>query len=63
MLRDSDFMPLTALFTAEEGRSGCVVSFLAVLELVKEGMLECVQVKAYSDVHVRLAQQESHGEN
>ncbi|MDG1254063.1 MAG: ScpA family protein [Glaciecola sp.] len=58
MLRKCDFMPLNALFTAEEGRSGCVVSFLAVLELVKEGMLECVQVKAYSDVHVRLARQE-----
>jgi segregation and condensation protein A len=63
MLRDSDFTPLTALFTPEEGRNGCVVSFLAVLELVKEGMLECVQVQAYSDVHVRLALQESVSED
>lgn len=63
LLRNNDFMPLTALFTPEEGRTGCVVSFLAVLELVKEGMLECVQAAAYSDVHVRLVAQEWSDEN
>lgn len=54
LLKDKDFTPLSALFSADEGRSGCVVSFLAILELLKEGELECIQAQPYSDMHVRL---------
>lgn len=42
------------LFTAEEGRSGAIVTFLAILELVKEELIDCVQAEAYSNIHVKL---------
>ena len=54
----SDFIDFTDLFTSEEGRMGVVVSFLAIMELVREGMLEFVQAKAYAPIHVRAAQGE-----
>lgn len=40
------------LFIASEGRPGVVVSFLAVLELVKEALIDVVQVDAYSEIHI-----------
>lgn len=40
------------LFVATEGRPGVVVSFLAVLELVKEALIEVVQIDAYSEIHI-----------
>ncbi len=54
----SDFIDFTELFTPEEGRMGVVVSFLAIMELVREGMLEFVQAEAYAPIHVRAAQGE-----
>ncbi len=54
----SDFIDFTDLFTTEEGRMGVVVSFLAIMELVREGMLEFVQAEAYAPIHVRAAQGE-----
>ncbi len=54
-LNAEDFTPLTDLFAPEEGKAGCVVSFLAILELVKEGLLECIQAAAMGVVNVRLA--------
>ena len=49
----SDFVPFESLFDVTEGKSGVVVTFLAVLELVKESLLEIVQSAAYSQLHVR----------
>ncbi|RUO78850.1 segregation/condensation protein A [Idiomarina tyrosinivorans] len=43
----------SALFSAEEGRAGAVVSFLAILELVKEALIEVVQVNPDSEIHIR----------
>ncbi|WP_127347082.1 segregation and condensation protein A [Pseudidiomarina mangrovi] len=40
------------LFSVSEGRPGVVVSFLAVLELVKEALIDVVQVDAYSEIHI-----------
>ncbi len=42
------------LFTVEEGRSGVVVSFLAILELIKERLLDIVQATSCSEIRVRL---------
>lgn len=42
------------LFTPEEGRSGAVVTFLAILELIKEELIDCVQAEPYSDIHIKL---------
>jgi segregation and condensation protein A len=48
------FTPFTALFTGEEGRMGVVVTFLAVLELLREALLELVQAAPFAPIHVRL---------
>ena len=43
------------LFTFEEGRAGVVVSFIAILELVKQSMLELVQTQPLGPIRVRSA--------
>ena len=52
-LRDGSFVPFTRLFTIEEGRLGVVVTFMAILELVKESLIELVQNETFSEIHVR----------
>ncbi len=52
-LRDGAFVPFARLFTLEEGRLGVVVTFMAILELVKESLIELVQNEPYSEIHVR----------
>ena len=49
------FTPFTDLFTVEEGRMGVVVSFLAILELVKESLLELTQTESFAPIHVKAA--------
>lgn len=44
------------LFEPAEGRSGVVVTFLAILELLKESLIEAVQAQAYGPIHIRAAQ-------
>lgn len=52
-LRAGGFIPFARLFTLEEGRLGVVVTFMAILELVKESLIELVQNEAFSEIHVR----------
>ncbi|MGO1771291.1 MAG: segregation and condensation protein A [Halomonas sp.] len=47
------YTPFETLFTLEEGRAGVVVTFMAILELAKEAMIEIVQNAALSPIHVR----------
>jgi segregation and condensation protein A len=47
------FIDFAALFTLEEGRRGVVVSFLAILELIREKLLEIVQTETYGPIHVK----------
>ncbi len=47
------FTAFTALFRPEEGRMGVVVTFLAVLELLREALLELVQSEPFAPIHVR----------
>lgn len=47
------FVSFESLFSVEEGRLGVVVTFLAVLELVKEQLIELVQTEARGPIHVR----------
>ena len=53
------FVPFVALFDITEGRAGVVVSFLAVLELIKAATLELVQSEPYAPIHIRLRQAEA----
>ncbi|MFD2643262.1 segregation and condensation protein A [Pseudomonas japonica] len=52
-LRGAGFVPFVELFSAQEGRLGVVVTFMAVLELVKEQLVELVQNEAFAPIHVR----------
>jgi segregation and condensation protein A len=52
-LRDNQFVPFVALFTLEEGRLGVVVTFLAVMELIKESLVEIVQSESFGPIHVK----------
>jgi segregation and condensation protein A len=48
------FTSFEQLFTATEGRAGVVVTFLAILDLVKEKLIELVQGEAYGNIHIKL---------
>ncbi len=58
-LKDGAFVPFVALFTAEEGRLGVVVTFMAVLELIKESLVELVQNEPFAPIHVRVRSEEA----
>jgi segregation and condensation protein A len=44
------------LFDPAEGRFGVTVTFLAILELVKESLIDIIQAEPYGPIHVRAAQ-------
>ncbi|MDG0979808.1 MAG: ScpA family protein [Halieaceae bacterium] len=52
-LSGESFMPFVSLFKAEEGRMGVVVTFLAIMELIKESLVEIVQTEALGPIHVK----------
>ncbi|MDX5379305.1 MAG: segregation/condensation protein A, partial [Halomonas sp.] len=52
-LNHEHYTPFEALFTLEEGRAGVIVTFMAILELAKEAMIEIVQNAPLSPIHVR----------
>jgi len=54
-VNSTHFTRFSDLFTVEEGRMGVVVSFLAILELVKESLLELTQSEPYAPIHVKAA--------
>jgi len=47
------FIEFTTLFTVEEGRRGVVVSLMAVLELIKQSMIELIQTEPFGAIHVK----------
>lgn len=54
-LRDKPWLNFAELFNRREGRSGAVVSLLAILELSKERLVEIVQDEPLGELRVRLA--------
>ena len=47
------FMPLVALLVKAEGRLGVVVTFLAVMELLKDSLVEIVQSDPFGPIHIK----------
>lgn len=47
------FTEFTALFPVTEGRQGVVVTFLAILELIKNSLIELVQAESFGPIHVK----------
>jgi segregation and condensation protein A len=54
-LTGDSFVDFRTLFTIEEGRLGVVVTLLAVLELIKESVIELVQAEPFGPIHVKAA--------
>ena len=54
-LRTDGFTDFTDLFDITEGRDGGVVTFMAILELMKQLLVEMIQTKAYGPIHVKAA--------
>jgi len=54
-LENSSFVEFVQLFRPEEGRMGVAVTFIAILELVREGLIDIVQPEPFAPIHVRSA--------
>ncbi len=54
-IKASTFTGFGDLFDPEEGRMGVAVTFIAILELLKESVIEVVQSDEYAPLHVRAA--------
>ncbi len=54
-LEQSSFVEFIRLFRPEEGRMGITVTFVAILELVREGLIDIVQSEPFAPLHVRSA--------
>jgi len=50
-----EFTEFKSLFDPQEGRIGVVVTFISLLELLRERLIELVQSESYSPIHVRAA--------
>jgi segregation and condensation protein A len=48
-----NFTAFTSLFRVEEGRMGVAVTLIAVLELIRQAMIELVQPDAFAPIYVR----------
>ena len=53
MLNGENFVPFINLFDLDEGRIGVVVTFLAIMELIKESLVEIVQSESYAPIYIR----------
>lgn len=53
ILRDNPYMEFQRLFTPEEGRRGVVVSFLALMELCRERLVDLVQNEPLGKIYVK----------
>ena len=52
-LQGQQFVPFVSLFHAREGRLGVVVTFLAIMELIKESLVEIVQTENFGPIHIK----------
>ncbi|MCK6369728.1 MAG: segregation/condensation protein A [Gammaproteobacteria bacterium] len=54
-LTEGGFQEFHRLFDPREGRMGVTVTFLALLELLKESLIEVVQAEAFAPIHIRVS--------
>lgn len=52
-LQGKEHMEFSALFNLQEGKLGVVVTFLAMLELLKEGILEFIQATPFAPIYLK----------
>ncbi|OGT44686.1 MAG: hypothetical protein A3E82_05165 [Gammaproteobacteria bacterium RIFCSPHIGHO2_12_FULL_38_11] len=54
LINAEEFVAFTGLFTVEEGRMGVVVTFIAILELMRQSTIEIVQNEPYGLIYIKL---------
>ncbi len=54
-IKAGKFSGFVDLFDPEEGRMGVAVTFIAILELLRESVIEVVQAESFAPLHVRAA--------
>jgi segregation and condensation protein A len=54
-VKANTFSSFSDLFDPEEGRMGVAVTFIAILELLRESAIEVAQAEAFAPLHVRAA--------
>ena len=47
------FTPMLSLLMKDEGRLGVVVTFLAIMELIKESLVELMQSEPFGPIHIK----------
>lgn len=52
-LKGQAFIPFVALYKESEGRLGVAVTFIAVMELCKEGLIDLIQNENYGPIHIK----------
>ena len=52
-IRDKQFVPFATLFKKSDGRLGVVVTFLAIMELIRESLVEIVQNESFGPIHIK----------
>lgn len=52
-IRQIEFAEFSTLFSATEGKLGVVVTFIAILELLKQALIDIVQTETYGTLHVK----------
>jgi segregation and condensation protein A len=52
-ISDNQFTPMLLLLRKDEGRMGVVVTFLAIMELIKEALVEIAQSEPFGPIHIK----------
>ena len=52
-MKTESFIEFTSLFNKKEGKIGVVVTFLAILELLKDSLIEIVQSEEFGPIHIK----------
>lgn len=53
-LRENPYMKFQQMFDADEGRMGVVVSFLALMELTREHLVELIQNESFGQIYIKI---------
>jgi segregation and condensation protein A len=53
MLNGENFVSFVNLFDLKEGRIGVVATFLAIMELIKESLVEIMQSESYAPIYIK----------
>lgn len=61
-LKGGQFVPFSTLYDHSEGSLGVVVTFMAVLELVKEQLIDLVQSEPFAPIHLKVRHDDAAGD-